>query len=167
MSQTTENFEKLLVQEIKDLHHAELQLVKALPKMAKAATHPKLKQGIEKHLKETEGHVQRLEQAAELLGASPRGKACAAMKGLIEEGSEMIEEDLPADVKDAGLIAAAQKVEHYEISSYGSARALAEVLGHTDVAKLLQQTLDEETATDAALTLVAKAIYTASAKKAA
>jgi len=150
--------EELLVQEIKDLYSAENQLVKALPKMAKAASDPVLKEGIEKHLEETKGHVQRLEQIASLLDASPKGKACKAMQGLIEEGSEILEEDGDDVVKDLALIGAAQKVEHYEIASYGTARALAETLGMDEVAELLQATLDEEGATDKALTAVAEEI---------
>ncbi|HEY1120883.1 MAG TPA: ferritin-like domain-containing protein [Haloferula sp.] len=152
---TLATMEDLLVQEIKDLYSAETQLVKALPKMAKAASAPTLKKGIEKHLEETKGHVQRLEQIAELLDASPKGKSCKAMKGLLEEGSEVIGEEGDDVVKDLAIIGAAQKVEHYEIASYGTARALAESLGMDEVAELLQATLDEEGATDKALTGVA------------
>jgi ferritin-like metal-binding protein YciE len=144
--------EELLVQEIKDLYSAETQLVKALPKMAKAASDPELRAGFESHLEETKTHVDRLEQVAQLLDASPRGKACKAMKGLIEEGSEVIDEDGDPTVKDLALIVAAQKVEHYEIAGYGSVRTFAEVLGHSEVVELLQLTLDEEGATDQALT---------------
>jgi ferritin-like metal-binding protein YciE len=150
--------EDLLVQEIKDLYSAENQLVKALPKMAKAASDPALKEGIEKHLEETKVHVQRLEQIAELLEASPKGKACKAMQGLVEEGAEILGEDGDDTVKDLAIIGAAQKVEHYEIASYGTARALAESLGMEEVAELLQETLDEEGATDKALTAVAEEI---------
>ena len=148
--------EDLLVQEIKDLYSAETQLVKALPKMAKAASAPTLKKGIEKHLEETKGHVQRLEQIADLLEASPKGKACKAMKGLLAEGAEVIGEEGDDVIKDLAIIGAAQKVEHYEIASYGTARALAETLGMDEVAELLQATLDEEGATDKALTGVAE-----------
>jgi ferritin-like metal-binding protein YciE len=150
--------EQLLVHELKDLYSAENQLLKALPKMAKAATSPKLKAGFEKHLGETEVHVKRLEEIMEELGASPKGKTCAAMKGLVEEGAETIAEDAEAAVKDAALIAAAQRVEHYEIAGYGTARTFAELLGHKEVAKKLQMTLDEEGATDHALTKIAKTI---------
>jgi len=153
---TLATLEDLLVQEIKDLYSAENQLVKALPKMAKAASNPALKEGIEKHLEETKVHVQRLEQIAELLEASPKGKACKAMKGLVEEGAEILGEDGDDVVKDLAIIGAAQKVEHYEIASYGTARALAETLGMEEVADLLQETLDEEGATDKALTAVAE-----------
>lgn len=146
----------LLAQEIKDLYSAENQLLKALPKMAKAASDAALKDGFEAHLEETKVHVERLEQIAEVLGVSPKGKACKAMKGLIEEGAETIEEDGDPILKDLALIVAAQKVEHYEISGYGSARAMAEALGLDDVVELLQTTLDEESATDESLTGLAE-----------
>lgn len=144
--------EDLLAQEIKDLYSAETQLVKALPKMAKAAADPELRAGFESHLEDTKTHVDRLEQVAQLLDTTPRGKSCKAMKGLIEEGSEVIDEDGDPAVKDLALIVAAQKVEHYEIAGYGSARTFAEVLGLSEVVELLQMTLDEESATDQALT---------------
>jgi len=136
----------------KDLYSAETQLVKALPKMAKAANDPALRAGFEKHLEETTIHVDRLEEAAEILGVSPKGKSCKAMKGLVEEGAEVMMEEGQPSLKDLALIVAAQKVEHYEIAGYGSARTIAEVLGQRDVVKLLQATLDEEGATDEALT---------------
>jgi ferritin-like metal-binding protein YciE len=150
--------EDLLVEELKDLYSAENQLLKAIPKMAKAATSPELRKGFEKHLKETEGHVERLEQVCEELGVSPRGKKCKAMEGLVEEGAEVIKEDAHPDVKDASLIAAAQRVEHYEIAGYGCVRTYAKLLGYTSAAKLLQQTLDEEGDTDKALTKLAEKI---------
>jgi ferritin-like metal-binding protein YciE len=150
--------EDLLVEELKDLYSAENQLLKALPKMAKAATSKALKAGFEKHLKQTEGHVERLEQVCETLDVSPKGKKCKAMEGLIEEGADVIEEDAEAEVKDAALIAAAQKVEHYEIAGYGCVRTYAELLGNSKAAKLLQQTLDEEADTDKALTKLAESI---------
>lgn len=152
------SIEDLLVQEIKDLYSAETQLVKALPKMAKAASNPELKAGIEQHLEETKVHVERLEEVAKLLDATPRGKSCKAMKGLIEEGSEAISEDGEDAVRDLAIIVAAQKVEHYEIAGYGSARAFAEILGENDVVDLLQLTLDEEGATDKKLTEVSMTI---------
>lgn len=152
------SIEDLLVQEIKDLYSAETQLVKALPKMAKAASNPELKAGIEQHLEETKVHVERLEEVAKLLDATPRGKSCKAMKGLIEEGSEAISEDGEDAVRDLAIIVAAQKVEHYEIAGYGSARAFAEILGENDVVELLQLTLDEEGATDKKLTEVSMTI---------
>ena len=151
MSKLT-SLEDLLVQEIKDLYSAETQLVKALPKMAKAATDESLKQGFMDHLEETKVHVERLEQVAEILDATPRGKSCKAMKGHVEEGAEAIEEEGDPGLRDLALIIAAQKDEHYEISGYGSARTLAECLGLSKVVKLLQATLDEEGATDKKLT---------------
>jgi ferritin-like metal-binding protein YciE len=150
--------EDLLVDELKDLYSAENQLLKAIPKMAKAATSKGLKAGFEKHLKQTEGHVERLEQVCETLDVSPKGKKCKAMEGLIEEGADVIDEDAEPEVKDAALIAAAQKVEHYEIAGYGCVRTYAELLGNTKAAKLLQQTLDEEADTDKALTKLAESI---------
>ena len=146
---------ELLVQEIKDLFSAENQLTHALPKMAKGASDPDLKKGFEKHLKETEVHMDRLEKVAELLDASPRGKSCVAMKGLVKEGEEALQEDAAADIKDLALIVAAQKVEHYEIAGYGGARALAEALKMNKVVELLQATLDEEGNTDKTLTEIA------------
>ena len=148
----------MFVEELKDLYSAENQLLKALPKMAKAATSKALKAGFEKHLKQTEGHVARLEQVCESLGVSPKGKKCKAMEGLVEEGSEVIEEDAEPEVKDAALIAAAQRVEHYEIAGYGCVRTYAELLGNSKAAKLLQQTLDEEGDTDKSLTKLAESI---------
>lgn len=150
--------EVLLVQEIKDLYSAETQLVKALPKMAKAATDASLKEAIKNHLEETKVHVERLEKIAGLLDITPRGKSCKAMKGLVEEGAEVIEEDGDPAVKDFALIVAAQKVEHYEISGYGSARAIAEILGHDEVLELLQATIEEEGAADKLLTQIAEQI---------
>jgi len=155
------SIQDLLVQEIKDLYSAEGQLVKALPKMAKAATHPKLKEAFQTHLKETEEHVARLEEAAGLLDASPRGKACKGMQGLVEEGSEIMKEDGDPNIIDLGLITAAQKVEHYEIAGYGCARTLANAMGLDDVAALLQATLDEEGNADKILTAVAEEIVPA------
>lgn len=157
MSKLT-SIQDLLVQEIKDLYSAEGQLVKALPKMAKTARHPKLKQAFETHLEQTEEHVARLEEAAKLLEASPRGKACKAMQGLVEEGSEAMKEDGDPNLIDLGLITAAQKVEHYEIAGYGCARSLAQALHLDDVAALLQATLDEEGDTDKLLTSLAEEI---------
>ncbi len=146
----------LLVEELKDLYSAENQLVKALPKMAKAATNPDLKAGFLEHLEQTRGHVARLERACEQLGVTPKGKKCAAMEGLIEEGKELLQEDAAPSVLDAGLIAAAQKVEHYEIASYGTVRTWADLLGLSEVSSLMQETLDEEKATDEKLTTLAE-----------
>jgi len=151
-----ESLDILLAQEIKDLYSAETQLVKALPKMAKAASSPELKEAFTSHLEETKGHVARLEEIAGILDITPKGKVCKAMKGLVEEGSETMEEDGDPTIKDLALITAAQKVEHYEISGYGSVRALAEALGHDDVVELLQTTLDEEGNADKSLTALAE-----------
>lgn len=153
-----ESLRELYVEELKDLYSAENQLVKALPKMAKAATDSALRQGFEKHLEQTKVHVERLETIFEALDESPKGKKCKAMEGLVEEGSEVIEEDAEPEVKDAALIAAAQRVEHYEIAGYGCVRTYAELLGETKAAKLLQTTLDEEGKTDQTLTKLAEKI---------
>jgi ferritin-like metal-binding protein YciE len=152
------NLSDLLVHELQDLYSAENQLVKALPKMAKAASSEELQSGFTEHLEQTKQHVERLERAMEILGASPKGKTCKAMQGLIAEGEEILEEDASASVRDAALIAAAQKVEHYEIAGYGSARTFAELLSQDDVAELLQETLDEEGDTDKRLTAIAESI---------
>lgn len=146
----------LLEDELKDLYSAENQLIKALPKMAKKAASPKLKAAFTAHLKETEGHVSRLTKISEKLDIKLTGKKCAAMEGLVEEGSEVISEKGEPAVIDAALIGAAQRVEHYEIAAYGTARAMAETLGHTEVASLLQQTLDEEGEADKKLTAIAE-----------
>ena len=155
--------EDALIEELKDILHAEKQLLKALPKMAKQAQNPQLKKAFEQHKKETEGQVERLEQVFELLDRAPRAKKCEAMEGLIEEGKELMEEDAEPEVMDAMLIAAAQKVEHYEIASYGTVRAWAEQLGHDRVVKLLQKTLDEEAAADEKLTKLADQMVNAKA----
>ncbi len=152
------SLEDLFVNELKDLYNAETQLLRAIPKMAKAASSKALKAGFEKHLKQTEGQVERLEQIFEELDVSPKGKKCKAMEGLVEEGSEVIEEKAVPEVKDAALIAAAQRVEHYEIAGYGCVRTYAKLLGNDKAAKLLQQTLDEEADTDKALTKLAEGI---------
>lgn len=151
-------FEDLFVDELKDLYDAEHQLTKALPKMAKAATSPNLKSAFENHLKQTEGHVKRLEQVFEGLGKKPARKTCAAMKGLVEEGSQVIEEDMEADIKDAALIGAAQRVEHYEMAGYGTVRTFAHLLGHHNLEAILQMTLDEEGETNRKLTSLASNI---------
>ncbi|HEY1109460.1 MAG TPA: ferritin-like domain-containing protein [Opitutaceae bacterium] len=148
----------LLIDELRDLHHAENQLIKALPKMAKAASSDDLKEGFQNHLEETRGHVDRLERCFKLLGEKAKGKPCHAMQGLVEEGKEAIEEDAPDAIRDAKLIGAAQRVEHYEIAAYGTARAFAETLGETKVADLLQETLDEEGETNKKLTALAETI---------
>jgi ferritin-like metal-binding protein YciE len=150
-----ESIENLFLHEIKDLLSAEKQLVKALPKMAKGASSQALREGIEDHLEQTKRHVERLEKVFKLLDKSPRAEHCRGMEGLIEEGSDLLEEDGEPHVKDAALIAAAQRVEHYEISGYGTARTLAELLGLDEAATLLQQTLEEEKETDEKLTELA------------
>jgi ferritin-like metal-binding protein YciE len=146
--------EKLLEDQLKDIYSAETQLVKALPKMAKKASSPGLKKAITSHLEETKQQVERLNRIGESLGIKLTGKKCKAMEGLIEEGGEILEAEGPGPVIDAALVAAAQRVEHYEISAYGSARALATHLGHEEVGELLTATLDEESAADEKLTSV-------------
>ena len=141
---------------LKDLYSAEKQLVKALPKLAKNAQSPDLQKAFQEHLKQTEGHVERIERIFNELGGSPRGKKCVGMEGLVEEGNELLQEDVEPDVLDAGLIAAAQKVEHYEIAGYGTARAWAQRLGYTEAARHLQQTLEEESMANEKLTKIAE-----------
>jgi len=147
---------ELFVNELKDMLDAEKQLVKALPKMAKAASSEKLRGAITEHLDQTKGQVERLEEVFEHLEMTARGKHCAAMEGLIEEGKEVIDDDLEDAVRDAALIGAAQKVEHYEIASYGTLIAHARLLGHDDAVSLLQETLAEEKQTDENLTELAE-----------
>jgi len=148
--------DKLLEDQLKDIHSAESQLLKALPKMAKAASTPALKAALTAHLEETRGQVERLTRVGEHLGiAKLTGKKCAAMEGLIEEGKEALEMEAPPAILDLAIIAAAQRVEHYEMAAYGTARAIAEHLGHGEVVKLLQETLDQESAADEKLTAVA------------
>jgi len=149
---------ELFLEQLRDLYSAETQLTKALPEMAKAANDAKLKQGFETHLEETKGHVQRLEQIFKKLDEKPTGKTCQAMEGVIKEGKETINEDATPEVKDAALIAAAQRVEHYEIAGYGTVRTYAKLMGHDDASALLQQTLDEEAATDKKLTTAAQTL---------
>jgi len=146
----------LMIAELKDLYSAETQLVKALPKMVKGATTPSLKTAFENHLVETQEHISRLEQIFEMVGGSPKGKKCKGMEGLLEEGLEMVEEDGDDTVRDAGIIASAQRVEHYEIAAYGSTHAFATIMGHTEIAELLELTLNEEKATDALLSQIAE-----------
>ncbi|HZS54542.1 MAG TPA: ferritin-like domain-containing protein [Bryobacteraceae bacterium] len=155
---TTEfnSFNDLFANQIEDLYDAEQRLTKALPKMAEAATSPQLKQAFQAHLTETEGHVSRLERIFREINVEPKRETCEAMKGLIAEGEEMIKAHGDADIKDAALIAAAQRVEHYEMSGYGTARSFAQRLGLTQAATLLQQTLNEEKAADEKLTRIAE-----------
>jgi len=153
-----QSLRELMIDELKDLYSAENQILKALPKMIKKADSAELKQGFEKHLKETEGQVERLDKIFEQLEQSPRGKKCKGMEGIIEDGKELMEEDAEPEVMDAGLIGAAQHVEHYEIAGYGCARTYAELLGLNEIARLLQKTLDEEKATDEKLSQLAQNI---------
>ena len=148
----------LYVEELKDIYSAENQLVKALPKMAKAATSEDLRAGFEEHLEQTKEHVARLEKIFKALGESPKGKTCKGMQGLITEGSEMIDEDPEPEMLDAGLISAAQRVEHYEIAAYGCVATYAELLGEDDAAELLRTTENEEKETDEKLTELSKEI---------
>jgi ferritin-like metal-binding protein YciE len=149
---------ELYLDELKDLYNAENQLLKALPKMAKAANSDELRDGFEQHLEQTKGHVERLEQIFEALGESPKGKKCAGMEGLVKEGSEVMEEDFEGAVMDAALIGAAQRVEHYEIAAYGTVIAFAEQLGESEHVSLLKETLEEEKETDEKLTTLSEEI---------
>ena len=156
---TNENFETLddlLIAQLQDLYDAEKRLTKALPEMVDAAENTQLKTAFESHLHETEGHVARLEKVFGMLGTDVKAKTCEAMKGLLKEGDEMASAKGNAAVRDAALIAAAQRVEHYEIAGYGTARTFADRLGHTEVARILQRTLDEEGAADKKLTQIAE-----------
>ena len=155
---SNESLKKLYVDELKDLFSAENQLVKALPKMAKAASSDQLRAGFEKHLEQTKGHVQRLEEIFETLDESPKGKKCVGMEGLVKEGSEVMEEGFEDAVLDAGLIGAARRVEHYEMAAYGAVCEFAHVLGQTRHASLLEKTLAEEKQTDDKLAELAKEI---------
>lgn len=146
----------LFVKELRDMYNGEKQLVKALPKMAKKANSPDLQKAIEKHLGETKNQVDRLERAFELLAVSERGPVCKGMKGILEEGSDVLEDAEEPDVSDAGMIASAQKVEHYEIASYGTLREYANVLGHSEIVGLLEKTLEEEKAADLKLSQLAE-----------
>jgi ferritin-like metal-binding protein YciE len=153
----------LYVEELKDLYSAESQMVKALPKMIKAATSEDLRAGFEEHLEQTKGHVSRLEEIFKALGESPKGKRCKGMEGLIKEGGEMIEEDPAPEELDAGLISAAQRVEHYEIAGYGCVSTYAKLLGEDEAVSLLRETLEEEKKTDEKLTQLAESINLAAA----
>ncbi len=156
MGLTLENLQDLLVHQLKDLYSAEEQLITALPKMSEAASSSELKQAFDQHLGETRRQKDRLDQAFRMLNCPAESESCPAMEGLVEEGSEIIAAKGDADVKDAALIAAAQRVEHYEIAAYGCARTFAQRLGRSDVANLLQQSLDEEGNADKILTEIAE-----------
>jgi ferritin-like metal-binding protein YciE len=149
-----DSLETLYVEELRDLYNAEQQILKALPKMAKAAS-SHIQKGFQEHLQQTKGQVDRLDQIFADLGKSPKGKKCEAMEGLLKEGAELLEADAQPSVLDAALIAAAQRVEHYEIAGYGCVRTYAKLLGHSEATELLQQTLDEEKRTDEKLTELA------------
>lgn len=159
--------EDLFYETLKDIYYAERQIVKALPKMARGAHDPKLKAAFETHKEETEGQIERLKQVFELIGKRAQGKTCDAIEGILSEGEEILEEFKGTSALDAGLLAAAQAVEHYEISRYGTLRTWATELGLKDVAKLLDETLAEESKTDEALSALAQSTVNAAAKKAA
>ena len=151
-----DTLQELYVDELKDLYSAENQILKALPRMIKAASNRQLKQGFTKHERQTRQHVKRLERIFRSLGEKPTGKKCVGMEGVLKEGSELIKEKPEPDVLDAGLISAAQHVEHYEMAGYGTVRTWARLLGYEDQASVLQQTLDEERETDESLTAIAE-----------
>ncbi|HKW47118.1 MAG TPA: ferritin-like domain-containing protein [Gemmatimonadaceae bacterium] len=161
-----ESLHELYVSELKDLYSAEKQIVKALPKMVKNATNPRLRRAFSDHLDETEGHVERLEKIFQMLDAKPGGKKCKGMEGLIDEAKELLEEDPSDEVLDAGLISKAQHVEHYEMAGYGTVRTYAQQLGFDDQATLLQQTLDEEGKANELLTQIAETAVNAEAEQA-
>jgi ferritin-like metal-binding protein YciE len=162
-----ENLQDLMMEDLKDVLHAENQIVKALPKMIKKTAHPDLQAAFEEHLEETKGHVERVEQVMELMGMPVKAKPCKAMKGIIEEGKEVMEEDAEDDVMDAALIGAAQKVEHYEIATYGTLCTYADLLGLKEAKKLLGQNLEEEKATDQKLSELAETVINLEAAGAA
>ena len=153
-----ENLQDLMKEDLKDVLHAENQIIKALPKMIKSASNPQLQQAFQMHLEETKGHVDRLEEVMGMMGMTVKGKTCKAMQGIIEEGKEVMGEDAEDDVMDAALIGAAQKVEHYEIATYGTLCTYAELLGLRDAKRLLGQNLEEEKRTDAKLTQLAESV---------
>ncbi len=155
---SVDTIEKLFIAELKDLYSAENQITRALPKMVKAATSADLKKAFESHLRETEGQIERLVEICNMLGTNPKGKSCEGMKGVLEEGSSMLHDSAEGDVRDAALISAAQRVEHYEMAAYGTVRAYARLLGQPKVAKLLEETLDEEKAADQKLTSIAQKV---------
>ena len=158
------SLDDLLVHELQDIYNAEAQIVKALPKMVKAATSPELQTAFEEHLEQTEGQIERLEKVFKLLGVPAKGRKCDGMAGLLLEGSKMMEEDADPSVLDAALISAAQKVEHYEIAAYGCVATYAEMLGYEQVHKLLGQTLTEEEDTDERLSALAETLINAEAE---
>lgn len=162
---TFNNLNELFINELRDLYSAESQLIQALPKMAEAASDPRLKSAFESHLRETEEQARRLEEIFSGLGEKPTGETCKAMEGLVKESSEYVKAGGNPDVRDAGLIGAAQRVEHYEMAGYGTARALASRLGLSDISQVLQKTLDEEAAADFKLTEIAEGEVNANASR--
>lgn len=158
--------EELFLDELKDLYSAEQQITKSLPKMAKASTSEELKAAFEEHLNETKGQIDRLDRVFEILGKGPRGKTCVGMKGVLEEGAEVLEEAEEGPVRDAALISAAQRVEHYEMAGYGSVRDYAKLLGQNEIATLLEETLGEEKAADKKLNSIAKSVNSSAMKMA-
>jgi len=153
-----QSLQDLLLDHLKDIYDAEHQIVEALPKMAQAASSSQVKKAFEEHLRQTEGQIQRLERVFEMMGKKAARKTCKGMKGVIQEGQEALEHDATPEVKDAGLIAAAQKVEHYEMAAYGTARTYSQLLEYHDAAQLLQETLDEEELTDKKLSQIASKV---------
>jgi len=166
MAEEINPLEELLVDELRDIYNAENQMLKNLPRLTKAVGAPELKRAFERHAEETRRQIERLDQIGDELEIRMTGKKCKGMEGLIEESRELIQEDLEEDALDAGLIGAAQKIEHYEIAAYGTARTHASLLGYNKVAKLLQQSLDEEAATDKKLTQLAENIINVEAVEA-
>jgi ferritin-like metal-binding protein YciE len=162
-----DNIEKLFLNELKDIYSAEKQITRALPKMAKAAATEELRTAFEAHLKETRGQIERLDRVFEILGKPATGKMCKGMQGVLEEGSETLEEIEEGEIRDAAMIGAAQRVEHYEIAAYGTVRTMAELLNQKEIAQLLQKTLDEEGATDKKLTQIASKVNKQAQRQAA
>jgi len=156
---SVDSMERLFVNELKDLYSAETQIIKALPKMAKAATSSELRSAFEHHLRETEGHVQRLEQIFEMISESPKGKTCEGMKGVLEEGERSMKEAKEGPLRDEAMIAGAQRVEHYEMAAYGTVRTYAEHLGRPQIAQILEKTLAEEKAADKKLTDISERVH--------
>jgi ferritin-like metal-binding protein YciE len=163
---SVETIDELLLDELKDLYSAEKQITKSLPRLAKEATSPDLKQAFQSHLEETRGQIERLDRVFEILGKSPKGKKCHGMEGVLEEGSEVLEETEKGAVRDAALISAAQRVEHYEMAGYGCVREYARILGQKEIASLLDETFKEEEAADKKLRTIAKQVNANAAKAA-
>lgn len=163
---TVDSIERLFIEQLKDLYSAENQIIRALPKMANAATSKELKKAFENHLRETEGQVERLVQICNIVGSNPKGKTCEGIKGVLKEGASMLHDAAEGDVRDAAMISAAQRVEHYEMAAYGTVRTYAQLLGQTQCAELLDETLEEEKAADQKLTSIAGKINTDAVQKA-